>query len=118
MAVLGARMRPGIDVVLDLVGLRDLVEGAALVVTGEGRLDAQTLRGKAVAGVSGVARAFGVPAAAVCGTRAPDDEGVASLSLRRVYALSDLEPDRERCLAEAGPLAERVGRRIAADFLG
>jgi glycerate kinase len=118
MAVLGARMRPGIDVVLDLVGLRDLVEGAALVVTGEGKLDAQTLRGKAVAGVSGVARAFGVPAAAVCGTRALDDEGVASLSLRRVYALSDLEPDRERCLAEAGSLAERVGRRIAADFLG
>jgi glycerate kinase len=117
MAVLGARMRPGIDVVLDLVGLRDLVEGADLVVTGEGRLDAQTLHGKAVAGVAGVARAFRVPAVAVCGVRALDDEGVASLGLRRVYALSDLEPDRERCLAEAGSLAEQVGRRIAADVL-
>jgi glycerate kinase len=117
MAVLGARMRPGIDVVLDLVGLRDLVEGAALVVTGEGKLDVQTLRGKAVAGVAGVARAFRVPAVAVCGTRTLEPDGVAALSLRRVYALSDLEPDRQRCLAEAGALAERVGRRIAADLL-
>jgi glycerate kinase len=117
MAVLGARMRPGIDVVLDLVGLREQVEGADLVVTGEGKLDAQTLHGKAVAGVAGVARAFRVPTVAVCGVRALDPDGVASLGLRRVYALSDLEPDPERCLAEAGGLAEQVGRRIAADCL-
>jgi glycerate kinase len=117
MAALGARMRPGIDVVLDLVGLRELVEGADLVVAGEGKLDEQTLRGKAVAGVSAVARAFRVPAVAVCGVRRLDDAGVAALGLRGVYALIDLQPDVERCLADAGALVEQVGRRIAADFL-
>jgi glycerate kinase len=117
MAVLGARMRPGIEVVLDLVGVRDVVEGAALVVTGEGTLDEQTLRGKAVAGVAAVARAFGVPVVAVCGQRRLDDAGVAALGLRRVYELAELQPDLERCLADAGPLVQRVGQRIAADWL-
>jgi glycerate 2-kinase len=117
MAALGARMRPGIDVVLDLVGLRDLVEGADLVVAGEGKLDEQTLRGKAVAGVSAVARAFRVPAVAVCGVRRLDDVGVAALGLRRVYALAEMQPDLERCIAEAGALVEQVGRRIASDVL-
>jgi glycerate 2-kinase len=117
MAAFGARMRPGIDVVLDLVGLRELVEGADLVVAGEGKLDEQTLRGKAVAGVSGVARAFGVPVVAVCGVRRLDDAGVAALGLRQVYPLAELQPDLERCIAEAGALVERVGRRIASDLL-
>ena len=117
MAALGARMRPGIDVVLDLVGLRELVEGADLVVAGEGKLDEQTLRGKAVAGVSGVARAFRVPVVAVCGVRRLDDAGVAALGLRHVYPLAELQPDLERCLAEAGALVERVGQRIASDLL-
>ena len=52
LAFLGARMRPGIEVVLELVSSRARVAGAALVVTGEGSLDAQTLRGKAPAGVA------------------------------------------------------------------
>lgn len=117
MAVLGARMRPGIEVVLDLVGLRDQLDGADLVVTGEGRLDEQTLRGKAVAGVAGLARAFGVPAVAVCGSQQLDAAGVAQLALRRVYALTELEPDVQRCISEAPTLLERVGRRIAGDYL-
>ncbi|HET8614439.1 MAG TPA: glycerate kinase [Actinomycetales bacterium] len=117
MAVLGARMRPGIEVVLDIVGLRDVVEGADLVVTGEGRLDSQTLRGKAVAGVAAVGRAFSVPVVAVCGERRLDDAGVAALGLRRVYALTDLEPAVERSVADAGVLVQRVGQRIAADWL-
>jgi glycerate kinase len=117
MAVLGARMRPGIEVVLDLVGLRDVVEGADLVVTGEGRLDQQTLRGKAVAGVASVARAFGVPAVAVCGILDLPSDDVGRLGLRRAYALSDLEPDPQRCVAEAADLVERVGRRIGAECL-
>lgn len=118
MAVLGARMRPGTEVVLDLVGLRDVVEGADLVVTGEGRLDRQAVRGdRAVAGVVGVARAFGVPVVGVCGNLDLSDDDVARLGLRRTYALSDLEPDRARRLAEAGPLVQRVGRLIGVECL-
>ena len=65
LAVPGARMRPGIDLVLELAGFADLLRGADLVVTGEGCLDEQTLAGKAPAGVAAAAAAAGVPAVAV-----------------------------------------------------
>ncbi|MGY1620430.1 glycerate kinase, partial [Geodermatophilus sp. SYSU D00691] len=66
LAVLGARPRPGIDVVLDEIGADRVLAGAALVVVGEGRLDEQSLGGKAPVGV---ARRVppGVPVVAVCG---------------------------------------------------
>ena len=57
LAVLGATMRPGVEIVLDLVGFSSVVEGAALVVTGEGSLDRQTLLGKTPAGVAAVTSA-------------------------------------------------------------
>ncbi len=63
-----ATMRPGIDVVIEASGLRDLLAGASFVVTGEGRVDLQTLSGKAPAGVARLARACGVPAIAVAGS--------------------------------------------------
>jgi glycerate kinase len=118
MAVLGARMRPGIEVVLDLVGIRDVVEGADLVVTGAGRLDPRAMSaGRVVAGVTGVARAFGVPVVAVCGDLDLPRADTGGLGLRRAYALSDLEPDRARCTAESASLMQRVGRLIGVECL-
>src|SRR5690348_16439555 len=75
LAVLGARLRPGIGLVLDLVGFDRHLPGARLVVTGEGSLDAQTLRGKTPAGVAAAARAAGIPVVTVSGRLelAPDE---------------------------------------------
>jgi glycerate kinase len=67
---LQANLRPGIEVVIDASGLADLLTGADLVVTGEGRVDEQTLFGKAPAGVARLARACGVPVIAVGGSLA------------------------------------------------
>lgn len=66
-AFLGARLQRGIDTVLDIAGFRRLAEGADLIFTGEGKLDAQSLGGKAVLGVARSARACGVPVVAVVG---------------------------------------------------
>ena len=66
-AFLGGELRPGIDLLLDCAGFDDLLDGADLVITGEGRMDAQTLQGKAPCGVLRRAQARGVPAAGVCG---------------------------------------------------
>ena len=64
---LGARLRSGIDTVLDTVGFDRLLEGAGLVVSGEGRIDGQSAQGKVVWGVSRRAKAAGVPVVAVVG---------------------------------------------------
>ena len=68
IAFLGARIEPGVEVVAEVVRLRDRVRGAALVLTGEGRLDGQTGYGKTVAGVARIAAAEGVPVVVVAGT--------------------------------------------------
>ncbi|GAA3232740.1 glycerate kinase [Pseudonocardia petroleophila] len=114
LAVLGARPRPGIDVVLDLVGFREQLTGAELVITGEGALDEQTLRGKAPVGVAAAARSAGVAVAVVCGRSAITPGRAAAAGLGPVHVLGDVEPDLARCLADPGPPLRALGRRIAA----
>jgi glycerate kinase len=118
VAALGAELRPGIDIVLDLVGFAEQLTGCRLVVTGEGALDEQTLAGKAPAGVAAAARAAGVPVVAVAGRNALSPEDLAGAGISAAYPLTDLEPDVARCIAEAGPLLERVAAQIAKDHLG
>ncbi|ARZ67006.1 glycerate kinase [Streptomyces sp. HU2014] len=117
LAGLGAAFRPGIEVMLDVLGFPAALESADLVITGEGSLDAQTLHGKAPAGVAAAARARGVPVVAVCGRVSLPEETLRSAGFRRVYALTDLEPDPSRCMTLAGPLLERLAGRIATDGL-
>ena len=67
-AFLHAGFRPGIELVAELCGLAEAVAGADLVITGEGRLDSQSLHGKTPVGVARVARAAGVPVIALAGS--------------------------------------------------
>lgn len=114
---LGASFRPGIEVMLDVLGFAPALARATLVITGEGSLDEQTLHGKAPAGVAAAARARGIEVIAVCGRLALPPEALGRAGIRRAYALTDLEPDPAVCMAQAGPLLERLATKIAADFL-
>jgi glycerate kinase len=102
--------------VLELVGFRERVAGADLLVTGEGKLDEQTLRGKAVVGVAAAGAAAGVPVVAVCGTNTLDGERLREAGIRKAYALTDLQPDVQRCIADPAPLLRLLGEQIAADL--
>jgi glycerate kinase len=115
--LLGARFRPGIEVMLDVLGFAPALERADLVITGEGSLDEQTLHGKAPAGVAAAARAAGKEVVAVCGRLALAPEVLGRAGIRRAYPLTDVEPDVAKCIAEAGPILERVAERIGRDFL-
>ncbi|MFF0534659.1 glycerate kinase [Streptomyces coelicoflavus] len=115
--LLGARFRPGIAVMLDVLGFAPALERADLVITGEGSLDEQTLHGKAPAGVAAAARAAGKEVVAVCGRLALPAETLGRAGIRRAYPLTDVEPDVAKCIAEAGPILERVAEAIARDFV-
>ena len=67
-AFLNASFRPGVQLIAELAGLAEVVKGADLVITGEGKLDQQTFYGKTPAGVAAVAKAAGVPTIAIAGT--------------------------------------------------
>ncbi|MBH1938310.1 glycerate kinase [Streptomyces sp. AV19] len=114
---LGAVFRPGIEVLLESLGFAAALERTDLVITGEGSLDGQTLRGKAVAGVARAARERGVRVVAVCGLLALSRGELDVLGVERAYALTELEPDASRCIADAGPLLERLGERVGRDLL-
>ncbi|MER6738594.1 glycerate kinase [Streptomyces puniciscabiei] len=116
--LLGARFRPGIEVMLDVLGFAPALQRASLVITGEGSLDEQTLHGKAPAGVAAAARSAGRTVVAVCGRLALSPEALLRAGIERAYPLTSVEPDVARCIADAGPILERVAVRIAEDYLG
>ncbi|MBP5860203.1 glycerate kinase [Streptomyces sp. LBUM 1478] len=115
--VLGARFRPGIEVMLDVLGFAAALDKATLVITGEGSLDEQTLHGKAPAGVAAAARAAGKEVVAVCGRLTLPQDALDRAGIRRAYPLTEAEPDVARCLADPGPILERVAERIGRDVL-
>ncbi len=116
LAVLGAVREPGIDVIQRLIGLESRIADADLVITGEGSLDDQSLGGKTPLGVSAAAKRAGKPVVAVCGRTTLDASQAASAGFAKVYALSDIEPEPAKSMANAVPLLRGVGRTIAADL--
>jgi glycerate 2-kinase len=119
LAFLGATMRPGIELMLDLVSFPGHLSGATLVITGEGALDEQTLHGKAPAGVARVTASVApeVPVVAVAGVRSLTAGQLRSAGLAGAYALADIEPDPTRCREQAGPLLEELAARVAGDWI-
>ena len=117
LAFLRALMRPGIELLLDTVGFQEKLRGAQLVITGEGSLDEQTLRGKTPAGVARAAKAGGVRVVAVCGQSSLAADRASAAGIERVFALTDLEPDPEVCMAQAGPLLTSLAGEVARAYL-
>lgn len=117
LSVLDARLRPGIDLVLDLVGFDEAVSDCDLVVTGEGAVDEQSLHGKAPIGVATRARSAGAEVVAVCGQRSLDDAALQAAGIAAAYALTDVEPDVATCIREPAPILERLGEEIARRHL-
>jgi glycerate kinase len=119
LAFLGATMRPGIELMLDLLSFAGHLPGARLVITGEGALDTQTLHGKAPVGVARVTAAVApdLPVVAVAGVCSLTAEQLKSAGISAAYALADIEPDLNRCREQAGPLVEDLAERLAHDWI-
>jgi glycerate kinase len=109
VAFLGAELRPGVDVVMDAVGLDERIAGAEVVVTGEGRLDEQSLHGKVPAGVLRRAREAGAEVVVLCGRAEIRPPGV------RVESLVD-HVGEQRALTQAGAGLEELAGLVAAGW--
>jgi glycerate kinase len=113
VAILGATLRPGAQLMLDQLGFHDALAAADLVVTGEGSLDEQTLRGKAPAAVAAAARAAGVPVVAVAGRCLLDAPRLQAAGFDGVYTLLDEAAAPQQAFDEAAALLRRIGERLA-----
>lgn len=116
VAFLGAELRPGADLVCEAVDLERHLEGADLVIVGEGRLDWQTAFNKAPFAVARRAQRHGVPVLALVGSLGPGHEKLAEHGLDRVRAISPPDMPLDEALAAAAVLLEDSAAEALRDW--
>ena len=112
-AVLGASFRPGIELVAELSGLADAVQGADLVITGEGRLDGQSLHGKTPVGVARIARAAGVPVIALAGSLGEGYQSLYEAGIDAAFSLTPGPISLQQAMTDAGQQLQSRAADIA-----
>ncbi len=100
-AVLKAQFRPGVELVAELCGLADMLQGADLVITGEGRLDGQSLHGKTPVGVARLARSAGVPVIALAGSLGEGYQRLYAEGIAAAFSLAPGPLTLEQAMTEA-----------------
>jgi len=113
VAFFGARLVPGVEAVMDAVGLDAALENADWIVTGEGRLDEQSLHGKVVSGVARRARKAGVRVAAVAGRVELGEQEARAAGIEVVEAAAPSALSDEEAMARPEELLEEAARRLA-----
>lgn len=113
-AFCGANLRPGIEIVTDALGLAELVADADLVITGEGRIDSQTIHGKVPVGVAKVAKRFNVPVIGIAGSLTADVGVVHQHGLDAVFSVLYSVCTLDEALANAAANVRMTARNVAA----
>jgi glycerate kinase len=114
MVFLGGRLRPGSEIVTDAVGLDAAVADADLVLTGEGRIDGQTIQGKTPVGVARVAQRHGKPVIAIGGSLGNGAAAVHGYGIDAVFGSVSRPCTMEEALANAAANVRSAARNIAA----
>jgi glycerate kinase len=117
VAFLGANLERGVRLISEETGLPQALRGASLCLTGEGKIDMQTLHGKTVAGVAEIARDCGVPVIAFGGK--VEEDAARALAERGVKAIQTAPSDMpaEQAMARAAEFLEEAGASAAKDLL-
>ncbi|WP_034946730.1 glycerate kinase [Erwinia oleae] len=111
-----AELRRGIEIVTEALGLDELVKDASLVITGEGRIDSQTIHGKVPIGVAKVAKRYGVPVIGIAGSLTDDVAVVHQHGLDAVFSVIYSICTLEEALENAGENVRMTARNIAASL--
>lgn len=116
VAFLGGALLPGIDMLLDASGMNELLTQADIVLTGEGRIDGQSIRGKVPVGVARRAKQYGVPCIALCGAIGDAAETVYEHGIDAIYSsirgFTDMDGIEKTCKEDLRILAEAVIRTL------
>ena len=99
-AFLNARLEKGIDTVLEMNGFDSQIADANLIITGEGKIDGQTLHGKVVSGIAARAQRYGIPVIAIAGIAEVSDRQIKECGLTAVYQIAE-RPETENDLEYA-----------------
>lgn len=118
VAFLGAKLKPGIDIVLDCVGFDQIISDAALVITGEGKIDGQSLRGKVPFGIGTRAKSLNVPVIAIVGDIGDDIDPVYQSGIKAIFSINRVavpfDLARKRCKEDLEKTVESIFRFATA----
>jgi glycerate kinase len=112
MAYCGARIESGIDTVLDIVDFDGHMPDCGLVITGEGRIDAQSAYGKAPVGVARRAKRYGVPVMAIAGGIGEGADAVYGEGIDAIISTVNGAMTLDTAMKNCGPLLEEAAERI------
>ncbi|NMC31376.1 MAG: glycerate kinase [Veillonellaceae bacterium] len=107
-----AKLRPGVEIVLEAVKFADIVKDAAFVITGEGRTDFQTAYGKAPVGVAKVAKQFGVPVFCISGGLGDGADDVLAQGIDAVMSICSRPLSLDECMRDGTTLIEEAATRL------
>jgi glycerate kinase len=111
-AFLSAASESGIDLILDLVEFDRQIVGTDYIITGEGRFDSQSVKGKAPWGILQRAMKSSIPTFLICG----DADAHQGSPFKEVLTLTSIEPDIDRCISNPAPLVTQLGAEIAVQI--
>ncbi|PQJ67902.1 glycerate kinase [Photobacterium angustum] len=111
-----AQLRSGIEIVMDAVNLADVLKDADLVITGEGRIDSQTIHGKTPIGVARTAKRFNKPVIGIAGCLSYDCDAVYDHGIDAVFSVVPRSVSLTEALAEAAINVELTARNVAAIY--
>lgn len=114
MAFLSAELRPGVSIVIEHIGLEKALEGADLLITGEGRIDGQSVYGKAPIGVARVAQQHGVPVVVIAGSLGTGYEEVYSCGISALFSVAKGPCTLEMALKNAAANVRATARNVSA----
>lgn len=112
--LLNARLQPGVEIITEALGLAEAVQGADLVITGEGRIDSQTVHGKTPMGVAKAAKRFNVPVIALAGGMTADYGVVHQHGLDAVFSVLNRVQTLQEALEQARENICVTARNVAA----
>ncbi len=118
--ILGAELRPGIEIIIETVQLEKILRDADFVITGEGRLDEQTAMGKTPVGVAKLAKKYNIPVIAICGSVGDGSNMVHEAGIDTFFSIINRPVslqsamDRDNAMYFAENTAEQIFRLIKA----
>lgn len=113
-AFLNAELKSGVDIVLDTLSFSERIKGADLVITGEGKIDGQTVSGKTPAGVAKRARSENIPVIAFAGSLGEGCELVYDIGISALFSIVPGISSLENALADGSSNLTRCARNVAA----
>ncbi|MED3962601.1 glycerate kinase [Niallia taxi] len=114
LAFMQAELSRGVDIVMEAAKLSDIIAGADLVITGEGKIDGQTIFGKTPIGVAKTAKKHGVPVIGIAGNVASDSDVVHEYGIDAIFSILPGAVSLQEAFLHADEFVERTARNIAA----